>query len=146
MDKPLPFVSAALFCERVLTEKDETLTLVRVTDKLLYRIEGEGWPEGVRPLIPIQGLLSLKSGSVTGDHTLVVIGEKPSGQRKQILSLPITLLGKEHGQNVILKLNIVADEDGLYWFDVFFDEQLLTRIPLMVTPLPKQESEGPGSR
>ena len=136
MDKPRPYVTAALLCEKVLQEKDESLTLVRVTDKLQYRVEG--LPQGIKPMIVIQGLLSIKSGPVTGDHTITIVSEKPSGDRKQVYTIPIKLFGKDQGHNIILNISLGLDQDGLYWTDVLFDEELLTRIPLMVTPLPPQ--------
>jgi uncharacterized protein DUF6941 len=138
MDKPRPYVTAALLCEKILQEKDESLTLVRIADRLQYSLEGQGLPEGTKPMITMHGLLGIKSGPITGDHTLTLVSEKPSGHRKQVLSLPVKLLGKDHAQNVILNIGLGIDENGLYWFDVLFDEELLTRIPLMVTPLQKQ--------
>lgn len=141
MDKPRPYVTAALLCQNVLQEKDESLTLVRVADRLQYRVEG--LPQGTKPMIAIQGLLSIKSGPVTGDHTITVVSEKPSGTRKQVHSLPVKLLGRDHGQNIVLNIALGIEEDGLYWFDVLFDEELLTRIPLMVIPLPEQIPQEP---
>jgi hypothetical protein len=133
MDKPLPYVTAALLCERVLHEKDETLSLVRVIDRLQYAV-----PEGIKPMIQIQGLVSVKSGLVTGDHTIKIIAEKPKGDRKEVVNFPVKLLGKDQGQNLILNIGLGIEQDGLHWFDVLFDGELLTRIPLMVTPLPEE--------
>jgi hypothetical protein len=136
MDKPLPFVTAALLCERVLREKDESLTLVRIADKLQYRLEGQNLPENIKPMVNINGLVSVKAGPVTGDHTISITVERPNGDRKEVGAFPVKFLGKDQGQNLILNMGIGVDQDGLYWFDVIFDGQVLTRIPLMITPLP----------
>jgi len=40
--------------------------------------------------------------------------------------------GEERGVNLILQLQIEALE-GLFWFDVAVNQQLLTRVPLRVT-------------
>ena len=140
MDKPRPYVTAALLCEKVLHEKDESLTLVRIVDKMQYRLEGIGvaLPEGLKPMVNIQGLVSIKSGPVTGDHTIKVVAERPNGDRKEIVVFPVKFLGKDQGQNLVLNIGLGIEQDGLYWFDVVFDEEVLTRIPLMVIPLPEQ--------
>src|ERR1039458_4756975 len=90
MDKPRPYVTAALLCERVLQEKDESVTIMRVIDKLQYRLEGVGTtlPAGLKPVVAIQGFVSLKSGPVTGDHTIKVVVERPNGDRKDIFTYP----------------------------------------------------------
>ncbi len=142
MDKPRPYVTAALLCERVLHEKDESLTLVRITDRLQYRIEGSGLPEGVKPIVPVQGLISVKSGPVTGDHTIKIVVERPNGERKEVFVFPVKFLGKDQGQNLVLNIGLGIEQDGLYWFDVLFDDEVLTRIPLMVTPLQEQIPKG----
>lgn len=143
MDKPRPYVTAALLCERVLQEKDEVLTIIRIIDKLQYRLQGIGVPipAGTKPLVEIQGVVGIKSGPVTGDHTIKVVVERPNGDRKDVFTYPVKLLGKDHGQNIILKMGLGVDMDGLFWFDVIFDEELLTRIPLVVMPMPEPEPQ-----
>lgn len=136
MDKLHPYVTAALLCERVIQEKDESLTIVRIADRLQYRLEGQGLPAGSKPMVNIQGLVGIKSGPVTGDHEIKIYVEKPSGERKEALNLPVKLMGKDQGQNIILNLGIGVDQDGLYWLEVVFDGEVLTRCPLMITPLP----------
>jgi hypothetical protein len=136
MDKPRPYVTAALICERIIQEKDESLSLVRIADRIQYRVEGV--PAGLKPMIGVQGLVSLKSGLVTGEHVIEIVSEKPDGNRKTVYTLPVKFLGKDHGANVILNISLGIDQDGLYWFDVIFDEEVLTRIPLLVMPLQEQ--------
>ncbi len=98
-------------------------------------------PAGIKPIVPLQGLISLKSGSVIGDHTIKVVVEKPTGERKEVFLFPAKFLGKDQGQSIILKIGLGIDVDGLYWFDVLFDEELLTRIPLVVIPEPEPEPQ-----
>jgi len=139
MDKPRPYVTAALLCEKVLQEKDEVLSVLRIIDRLQYRLEmPEPIPKDLKPIINIQGLVGIKSGPCKGEHAIKVIAEKPNGERKEAASYPVTFLGGDHGQNIILNIGLGIDQDGLYWFDVVFDEEVLTRIPLMVIPLPAQ--------
>ena len=44
MDKPRPYVTAAMLCEKVIQEKDESITIVRIADTLQYSVEGVGLP------------------------------------------------------------------------------------------------------
>ena len=138
---PRPYVTAALLCERVIQEKDESLTIVRVADKIQYQLQGVGGavlPEGIKPVVPIQGVISIKSGPVTGEHAIKVFAVKPNGQRKEIFAHQVTFQGGDHGQNIIMNIGLGVEEDGLYWFDVVFDEEILTRIPLMIMPVQEQ--------
>lgn len=139
MDKPRPYITAAFMCEKVLQERDGSLSIVRIADRLQYRVEG--LPPGVKPAITVNGLVSIKSGMVTGDHTLTIIAERPSGKRVSAYELPVTLKGRDHGTNIILNMNLGIDEDGLWWFDVLFDGELLTRMPLLITPLQEETSQ-----
>lgn len=89
-------------------------------------------PEGMKPITQLSGLVCLKSGPVTGAHTLKIIGENPAGVRQELFTFPLQLMGKDHGQNIILNIALGIEQDGLYWFDVVFDDEVLTRIPLIV--------------
>jgi hypothetical protein len=143
MDKPRPYVTAALLCEKVILEKDEHVTIVRVIDKIQYQVQGVGTilPPGIRPIVPLEGFVSIKSGPITGDHTVKVVVERPNGDRKDVFTLPVKLLGSDQGQNLILKVGLGIDVDGLYWFDILFDDEVLTRVPLTVTPTPEPEPQ-----
>ena len=144
MDKPRPYLTAALLCEKVLQEKDEGITIVRVIDKLQYRLQAIGelpLPVGTKPIVAIEGFIGIKSGPITGDHTVKVVVERPNGDRKDVFTFPVKLLGKDQGQNIVMKMGLGIDMDGLFWFDVLFDDEVLTRIPLVVMPLPEPEPQ-----
>jgi len=136
--KTLPYVTAALVCENVLQEGDGSISAIRIADRVQYRIKG--MPPDAKPMIGLQGLVSIKSGAVTGDHTLRVVSERPNGERKDVHTQPVKLLGKDHGINLILNIGLGVDQDGIYWFDVFFDDDLLSRIPLTITALQEQST------
>lgn len=141
MEKSLPYVQAALLCEKILQETNGSLSIIHIADKLDYR--AEGFPPGYKPAIVLTGLLALKSGPVVGNHAVKVTVENPGGERKEIFSTPFEFLGKDHGQNIILNLTLGIAQDGIYWFDVFFDEYLLTRISLIVAQAQEQKPREP---
>jgi hypothetical protein len=141
MEKSLPYIQAALLCEKILQQMNGSLSIINIADKLGYRTEG--FPPGYKPALVLTGLVALKSGPIVGDHTVKVVVENPRGERKEIFSNVFNFLGKDHGQNVILNLTLGIVQDGIYWFDVFFEEDLLTRIPLIVAQELEQTSQEP---
>lgn len=132
MDKPKPYITAALLCENVLEEKNGSLTVVRIADRVEF--SSQGMPEGYKPMIVLKGLLSLKSGPVKGDFAMKILVIRPNGQQKgEPIILPkVNFQGGDHGQNTILNITLGLEEEGAHWFDVYFEDELLTRIPLMV--------------
>jgi hypothetical protein len=68
--------------------------------------------------------------------------QRPDAIRKELYAIPVKFLGEDQGQNVILNIALGVEQDGLYWFDVLFEEEVLTRIPLMVMPLQEQVLPG----
>jgi len=145
MEKPRPFLTAALLCERVLQEKDGTLTAVRIVDKMGYSLQG--LPEGLnlKPSLPVACLISLKSGPVSGTHKIKLFVERPNGERKEVFTRDFEFLGNELGQNIIMNLVIGAEQEGVHWFELAFDEEVLTRFPFTIERLQEEESPGQSS-
>lgn len=123
-----PHLTAALICERVLHEQDGVMSSIRIIDRVFFLTGEDDTP--IDPQIPVTLLVSLKSGSGRGSYTIKVEIEKPSTEREQLLEAPVLLEGEDRGANVILGWMFRPDEAGLYWIDVFFDDDRLTRIPL----------------
>jgi hypothetical protein len=140
MEKPRPLIIAALLCERVLQETNGTISVIRIADRVSYN--PALLPPGTRPAITLSGLISIKSGPVTGEFSLKIFIENPAGKRAEAFAGNLKLSGKDQGQNIVLNLTMGAEVDGLHWFDVVFDDQILTRIPLMVVQeVPEKSSE-----
>jgi hypothetical protein len=128
-----PYLSAAVLCERVLEEKDGVVTLVRLIDRLLIASQGPEAPPTLPPTaISLIAVIWLRSGEARGSHTLKVRPELPSGQSLDAPQVTVHLEGEERGTRSVFNLNLVAEQEGLYWFDVLFDDNLLTRIPFRI--------------
>jgi len=125
-----PFIQAALICEKVLDEKDGVLSVVRIIDRLTHSINAPTLPAEL-PKVNFQCviLLMLKSGRARGRHQIEVVMEHPSGQRNQLVSSSVQLEGEERGANLVLRIGLTFDAEGLYWFDIKLDDRLYTRIP-----------------
>ncbi len=128
-----PYLIAALICERVIQEKDETVSLIRITDRIAVTTSAAGSPETMPPIaVNLTAFISFKSGSAKGRHTVKWRTETPSGITLPEQLLPVLFEGDDRGVNLILALNMTIDQEGVYWFDILLEDQLFTRIPLRV--------------
>lgn len=128
-----PYLIAAVICEKVLQEKDETISIIRMIDRVTLTAPASASPETLPPIpLNLNAFISFKSGSARGRHTVKFRTETPSGIKSPEQLLPVLFEGEDRGANLILNLNIVIDQEGVYWFDVFLEDRLLTRIPLRV--------------
>lgn len=136
-----PFLAAAFFCEHILEDKDGALSAIRIVDRVTQTATGPGAPDEMPPL-PIQlwALISLRSGAARGRGTISIRPENPSGHQSDPVELPIHFEGEERGANFRTQIGFVAESEGLYWFDVLLDDELLTRIPLRVVYRPIRTS------
>jgi hypothetical protein len=121
-----PHLQAALICERVLQEQDGVVTAVRLIDRVNF-VSSE---DEERRSHPIAFLISLKAGAAHGSYTVRVEVETPSTERHPILEAPVFFEGGERGVNLVVNARFEPEVAGLYWYDVYFQETRLTRIPL----------------
>jgi len=128
-----PYLITAALCEKVLQEKDDVVSLIRIVDRIVITVNALGSPEKMPPLpINLIAFICLKSGGARGRHTIKWRTETPSGINLPEQLLPVLFEGEDRGVNLFLNLNLVADQEGLYWFDVLLENQMLTRIPLRI--------------
>jgi hypothetical protein len=128
-----PYLVAALLCEKVLQEKDETISVIRMIDRITLTVSTLGSPETIpSTIINLSALISLKSGSARGKGIVKLRVETPSGLKLPDQLLPVLFEGDDRGVNLIVAFNMVIDQEGVYWFDVLLEEQLLTRVPLRI--------------
>lgn len=126
-----PYVQMAALCERVLEGKDGVLSVIRIIDRFTFTASGPSPPEEMPPgTINITIVIMLKSGFARGRFNLRIIPNTPSGKTLSGLGAGVLLEGDDRGANVVLSGQMHVKEEGLYWFDVLLQEQLLTRIPL----------------
>jgi len=130
-----PHVAAAFLCERILHEKDEVLSAIRIVDRYFYRTPTD-LPPNVKPHIGINALISFKrAGDGTGPekHQGVLVLTAPSGKELTAPDRPKFDFefseGQATGANLIVSLNVQASEFGLFWIDVLVDGERVTRIP-----------------
>ena len=128
-----PYLQTAVFCERILKEGDGVVSLIRLVDRVMIQASGPDPPEKMPPTrLSFWGYLAFKSGFAKGSFTVTVRANGPSGQKLPPVMLPMFLEGDDRGAGLGFQLNLEAQEDGLYWFDVLIGDRLITRMPLRI--------------
>jgi hypothetical protein len=141
-----PYLAAAFFCENVLESKDGLLTPIRILDQITLPIPADvpaDFPSKENPaIVTMSGLLSFKTGYWrAGQHTVRTIMHSPSGKKPQAVENNLEFSRPpQGGANLILRSQIKVFNGGLFWFDVYLDGKLMTRMPLVIT-LQKQEPQ-----
>lgn len=140
-----PFVQTACLCDMVIRDDSGSLSLIRIVDAITHTQAG---PTPPKSLPPFQHLLKLvimlKSGTAIGRHELKIIPELPTAELKDAMTFTVHLEGEDKGHNVIVNLGFQFEHEGLHWFKVYFDDEILTSIPVrvvynrVITPAPPQ--------
>jgi hypothetical protein len=126
-----PYVAMAVFCHRVDRQADGTVDVIGIVDGVSV---SDPTPDAsAEPaMIRLLGLVSIRAGAVRGRHVLSLKAHFPGGEEGPALSRPVELTDVAPGATLSFPLELEARDAGLYWFDVFFDEAPLTRMPLIV--------------
>lgn len=128
-----PFVQAALICQLALRDADGVMSAIRIVDRRT-QVAGPDDPEEMPPLVidDLRLVVMLKSGAARGSHTIDIEMELPSGERHHVVGLPAYFEGDEKGVALDAALDLELPIEGLYWFDLSMEKELLTRVPLRV--------------
>lgn len=126
-----PWVQVAAFVNVAMTEAPpgSWVSLIRILDRWFFNGTTPDMPPSI-----LQTTLAvlLKSDNMRGAATVKIRPISPSKKELPSLEIPILFEGEERGVNIILPVVMQIQEAGLYWFDVFVDDQLFTRVPLRV--------------
>jgi hypothetical protein len=139
--KPKPYVQIAAFCEQLLQENDGVLTPIRIVDTYTLEVPPD-LPKGALPAIEVKGMIALKSGEVSGEHVIKLVMQNTQGVRSFLSpddGWPVVFKGEEKGVQIKLRFQLGVKNFGLCWFDVLFDDELLTRMPLRLQRQEKSE-------
>lgn len=128
---PGPHVQLATFCDHVLQEKDGVLSVIRAIDRAIVTLPAGAPPELPEGFVTTTLVLSLKAGDAQGRYPVTIRAQQPSGVYMPDQILDVTFERDERGVNFVLNVRVPAIE-GLYWFEIFVNEDLLTRIPLRI--------------
>lgn len=128
-----PYLKMACFCERLLREADGVATVVRVIDRLTHTAAGPDAPAEMPPVtFEMKLVIMLISGAALGRHELKIERELPSGISEKPLALTVQMEGRDRGANVVMDVKTTFTIEGLYWFNIYLDDALLTKMPFRV--------------
>jgi len=128
-----PYVQLAAFCERALREGDGVLSLIRVVDVITHTERSPSPPDTMPEFhYPLTLVITLKSGTARGRHEVNIIPEQPSGETLPPANTSVNFEGEGKGVNIVTRIDIPYRYEGLYWFSVLINDQLITRMPLEV--------------
>lgn len=127
---PRPWVQVAALCQTALIENTGQLSVIRIID----RINLAGITPELQPT-PIQLTMAivLKSDEMQGNWPVTVRCTSPQGVVTNGPEMPFLFEGNDRGVQVVLPMGLIATEQGVYWFDVLIEgDIILTRVPLRV--------------
>lgn len=141
MPNTRPFVSAALICEKVLTEEAGVLSAIRIVDVFNIEPKPANWPKEFQRALELVVLVCLKSGDLVGDYKVDLVLRSPDGKtiESSAQTIPVSFRGGEHGANLVVNTKLVTEDLGLYWFDVRWNGDVLTSIPLRLQTTTTQQ-------
>jgi hypothetical protein len=143
-----PLLAAAVICEKVVTDKENVATLVRIVDTLNVvpldaPVAGSAVTTPLMSISPLALFISFKSGDAKGKRHLEVFAISPGGKKERIAESDTFFIGQEQGVNVTLHLAPPLGDPGLHWFDVRLDGALMAKVPLRVNHLkPSTSTDG----
>jgi hypothetical protein len=124
-----PFLAAAVFCEKVLREGDGVLSAIRIVDRYTVSGQADEMPQAV---ISTTLLLILKAGVMRGKAKVRILPRTPSGEPLAEMAFDQLFEGDDRGIAIAAALNFPVTQEGLYWFDVAVEQQILTSMPLRI--------------
>ena len=117
-----PYLTMAVFCERVLREADGVMSLIRIIDRLTHTEGGPDAPEQMPPVDSTMSMvINLKAGEARGAVTVTIDEEAPSGIKRPVFSNRMLMEGADRGNNQVLNIHTKFTEEGLYWFAISID-------------------------
>jgi hypothetical protein len=139
-----PRLAAAILCERVLLEKDDVLSVIRLIDTFYVQVPKE-LPKDAKPIIQLTALLSFKRGNEpdTSTHQVTLKIQGPSGP---VRDLPVMMEfffrpGEIASSNLVLNIGLEIKEFGRFRLDVFVDgEGPIAEIPFMLLEQTEQKT------
>jgi hypothetical protein len=114
-----------------LIDNQGMLSIIRIVDR--FPLAGTTDQMQPQPLHNLWLVLVLKSGEMKGVKCMLKITPfTPSGKKLPSAEVGVLFEGDERGTLSMSPLAVIAEEEGLYWFEISVENSVLTRIPLRV--------------
>jgi hypothetical protein len=141
MTAPKPWVQIACVCEKVLMEPDNVPSLIRVVDTYTLVMPPEPPQPKVKAGVELTAFVALKSGEVVGEFEIGLRLTGPADDAPPPMRMwPVEFRGGEAGVNLKIAFVLQEPKLGLYWFDVLWADDVLTRIPFRLKASPSEST------
>jgi hypothetical protein len=146
MQNTKPLVSVATVCERILVEKDNVFSVIRIVD--VFWIAPEIISSQPGGALPISCLVALKAGNYTGQGELSLVIEAPDGKRLEAPEnrWPLFFDKDRSGANLIFNMALAFRHIGVNWIEIFWNGEFLTKFAVTLVVGVRPEQEAPSSQ
>ena len=134
-----PIFVSAFACEKILREVDGMITPVRLLTAFhappIEITFNEDPPRVEYRYAPVYFTIVIIFVSDQSERFAVTLtGKKPDGTALGGGPQPgsIEMEGGLAGASLIYSLNVPSEQEGEYWFDIFIDEDLVSRVPILI--------------
>ena len=129
----VPLLKAALVCETVIPRADGVLSLINIVDRRTITAQGQDAPAEMPPHEwEFHLVLMFVSGSYVGKARIAIAVQSPDGLRKPVHSADQFFEGDDRGANLIAQMKFQFKTEGLYWFEIYVNDQPITRVPVRI--------------
>ena len=124
------YLHVATFCEKVLRESDGVSSIIRMID----RFNVQGTTEEMQPIVlQFMIYISFKSGFLRGKQKVSLRPQSPKGVEMPAMDIPVLFEGDDdRGPAIAFQVGWAVQEEGLFWWDLYLNDELVTRMPLRV--------------
>ena len=153
MSNARPYLAAALMCERVLEEKDQVLSIIRVVDNFYVRRAPKNLPKEAQPMASFVAVLAFKKSFAETSpikHTVKLVLYGPSGEvvktgQAEEAVISFVFEAEKTATNIVVNTLLSADDTvfGTYWYQVTVDGEESTRIPFRLLERPTAQEIQP---
>ena len=132
-DKMGPFLAAALIAEKVIVE-GTVPTVIRIVDRLqLPQDQFNNVKNDGNISFPLTFMLVFRSCGFKGTKHISISQVSPSGKEEPTTRHAIEFDGKpDTGRGIRSQVSVKWESQGQYYFDVYMDDKLCTRVPLNI--------------
>jgi hypothetical protein len=138
--KPMPLVNVATACEKVLIEKDNVVSAIRIVD--VFNVVPPPIPLPAEVGLQMTALIVLRAGDFRGEAEISIAIVTPDGQRQNVPEKwPMLFQEENTGGNLVFNFAMAVRHIGLSWVEVMCDGVLLTKFPIMLQQAPKPSGQ-----
>jgi hypothetical protein len=124
------YLHVATFCEKILHEADGVNSIIRMVDRFNIQGPNEEMPPTV---LSFMVYVSFKSGFMRGKQKISLRPKSPKGEDLPAMDFPVLFEGDDdRGPAIGFQVNWAVQEEGLFWWDLYLNDELVTRMPLRV--------------